>query len=176
MRIFTRPNLTIIVISIVLSGCIVQSRQLNGLLDLIKEPPIDLSTNSWLVRYSDYESIVYAVSTQEGTIFSNNIGDQVVFDGSTFRKVRGMGRRQIDMSISDKKNIRFLKSGNRTLSNHRCNQWEQQKNLGAVRYTQSCSDKKRYKNSILVKDNGEISMIRQIVDERYTALTLTKLK
>ena len=176
MKIFTKSNLTLIAISVILSGCIVQSRQLNGLLELIKDPPIDLSTNSWLIRYSDYESIVYAVSTSEGILFSNNFGDQVLFDGWTLRMVKGMGRRQINMSILDNKNIRTFKRGDRTLSNHRCNQWEQQKNRGAVRYTQYCSDKRGYKNSILVKDNGDISVIRQIVDERYTALTLTKLK
>ena len=92
------------------------------------------------------------------------------------RKIQGMGRRQINTSISDKKNIRSLKRGDRTISNHRCNEWEQQKNLGVVRYTQYCSGKQGYKNSILVKENGDISVIRQIVDERYTALTLTKLK
>ena len=176
MRIFIRPNLYFIFLSIVLSGCIVQSSQLNGLLELIKEPPMDLSTNSWLARYSDYESIVYAVSTQEGTLFSNNFGDQVLFDGWTFRKIRGMGRRQINVSISDKKTIRIFKRGNRTTSNHRCDQWRQQKKFGAVKYTQYCSDKQSYENSILVEESGNISMIRQIVDERYTALTLTKLK
>ena len=175
MRIFTKSNLTLIAISVILSGCIVQSRQLNGLLELIKEPPMDLSTNSWLIRYSDYESIVYAVSTSEGILFSNNLGDQVLFDGWTLRKVQGMGRRRINMNITDKKNIRTFKMGDRTLSNHRCNQWEQQKNQGTVRYTQYCSDKRGYKNSILVKDNGDISVIRQIVDERYTPLTLSKL-
>ena len=176
MRIFTKSNLTLIAISVVLSGCIVQSRQLNGLLELIKEPTMDLSTNSWLVRYSDYESIVFAISTQEGILFSNNFGDQVLFDGWTLRMVKGMGRRQINVSISDKKNIRSFKRGNRTISNHRCDQWEQQKNLGVVRYTQYCSDKQGYKNSILVNENGDISVIRQIVDERYTALTLSKLE
>ena len=176
MRIFAKSNIALIAISVILSGCIVQSRQLNGLLELIKEPPVDLSTNSWLVRYSDYESIVFAVSTSEGILFSNNFGDQVLFDGWTLQKVKGMGRRQINMNISDKKNIRTFKKGDRTLSNHRCDQWEQQKNQGMVRYTQHCSDKQSYKNSILVKDNGDISVIRQIVDERYTALTLTKLK
>ena len=175
MRIFTKRNLILIVISIFLSGCIVQSRQLSGLLELIKEPPMDLSTNSWLASYSDYESIVYAVSTREGTLFSNNFGDQVLFDGWTLRKVQGMGHRKISMSISDKKNIRVFKRRDRIISNHRCDQWEQQKNQGLVRYTQYCSDKHRYKNSILVKENGDISMIRQIVDEKYTALTLTKL-
>ena len=137
---------------------------------------MDLSNNSWIIRYSDYESIVYAISTSEGILFANNFGDQVLFDGWTLLKAQGMGRRQININISDKKNIRTFKRGDKAISKHRCNQWEQQKNLGAIRYTQSCSDKKRYKNSILVKDNGDISMIRQIVDERYTALTLTKLK
>ena len=150
MRVFTRSNLALIAISIVLSGCIVQSRQLNGLLELIKEPPVDLSTNSWLVRYSDYESIVFAVSTSEGILFSNNFGDQVLFDGWTLRKIQGMGRRQINMSILDNENIRHFKRGDRTLSNHRCDQWEQQTNLGVVRYTQHCSDRQSYKNSILV--------------------------
>ena len=176
MKMFNICNLTLIAISIILSGCIVQSRKLNSLLEQIKEPPLDLSTNSWLVRYSDYESIVFAVSTQEGILFSNNFGDQVLFDGWTLRKVQGLGRRQINMSISDKKNIRSFKRGNRTISSHRCNQWEQQKNSGVVRYTQYCSDRQGYKNSILVNENGDISVIRQIVDERYTALTLSKLK
>ena len=176
MTMLTKSNLTLIAITVILSGCIVQSRQLNGLLELIKEPPVDLSTNSWLVRYSDYESIVFAVSTQEGILFSNNFGDQVLFDGWTLRRVQGMGRRRMNMSILDNKNIRTFKRGDRTLSNHRCNQWEQQKNRGAVRYTQYCRDRQGYKNSILVNENGDISVIRQIVDERYTALTLTKLK
>ena len=176
MRIFTIPNLTLIAILVVLSGCIVQSRQLNVLQELFKDPPLDLSENSWLVRLSDYESIVYAVSIREGILFSNNLGDQVLFDGWTLRKVQGMGSRQINMSISDNKNIRIFKRGDRIISHHRCNQWKQQKKLGLVRYTQHCSEKNRYKNIILVKENGDISMIRQIVDERYTALTLTKLE
>ena len=176
MKIFTSSNLTLIIISIVLSGCVVQSRQLNGLLELIREPPLDLSTNSWLVRYSDYESVVYAVSTSEGILFANNFGDQILFDGWVLRKVRGLGRRQTNMSILDKKTIRIFKRGNKTTSNHRCDQWIQQKNLGVVRYTQYCSDKQSYENSILVEESGNISMIRQIVDERYTVLTLTKLK
>ena len=176
MIIFTKSNLSLIAISIVLSGCIVKSSQLNGLIDLIKEPSMDLSNNAWIVRYSDYESIVYAVSTSEGILFSNHFGDQVLFDGWTLREAKGMGQRQININISDKKNIRTFKIGARTLSNHRCNQWEQKKNMGRVRYTQYCNDKQNYENSILVEESGNISMIRQIVDERYTALTLTKLK
>ena len=175
MRIFTTFSLTIIALTIVLSGCIVQSRQLNGLLELIRESPEDISANSWLVNYSDYESIVFAVSTSEGILFLNNFGDQVLFDGWILREVKGMGRRQINISISDNKNIRNFKRGNRSISNHSCDQWRQQKNQRVVRYSQFCSNKRDYENTILVRENGEISLIRQIVDESYTALTLTKL-
>ncbi len=176
MRIFTAFYLMITAVLIVLSGCVVQSGQLNVLLELIKEPRMDLSTKSWSVRYSDYESIVYAVSTSKGILFSNKFGDQVLFDGWILREVEGMGRRQIQMSISDKKNIRTFKREERTISNHRCDQWQLQKSAGLIRYTQYCSDKQGYKNSILVEENGDISVIRQIIDERYTPLTLTKLK
>ena len=175
MKVFNMPYLALIAISIFLSGCIIQSRQLNSLIELIRESPTDILANSWLVHYSDYESVVYAVSTSEGILFSNNFGDQVLFDGWTVRKVQGIGRRQVNMNISDKKNIRTFKRGNRTISNHLCDQWEQQKNQAMIRYTQNCSDRQGYTNSILVNGDGEISVIRQIIDERYIALTLTKL-
>ena len=175
MKIFTRFNIILVAVSIFLSGCIVQSRQLNGLLELMKDPPLDLSMNSWLIRYSDYQAVVYAVSTADGVLFSNDFGDQVLFDGWTLRKVRGIGDLRLEIDIYDMDDIRTFKKGNRMVSNHNCNQWKEQKNQGVTRYTQHCYDKQSYENSILVKKNGDISLIRQIVDERYTALILTKL-
>ena len=176
MRVLTTFNLNILVLSIFLTGCIVQSRQLNGLLELIKEPSIDLSESGWLVTYADHESIVFAVSIPNGVLFSNNAGDQIFFDGWTVREVRGMGHPQLRLRIFDGENARVFKKGNVAISSHSCDQWEREKSAGVVRYTEYCGGIKRYKNSILVDEDGDISMIRQIVDERYTALTLTKLK
>ena len=50
------------------------------------------------------------------------------------------------------------------------------KNREVVRYTQRCMDGRDYRNNILVHDSGDILVIRQIVNERDTALTLTKKK
>jgi hypothetical protein len=97
MRILALKKLIPILAVILLSGCSVQSSQLSGLISLIREPSLDLSANSWLVRYSGYESVVYAVSTSEGTLFSNKAGDQVLFDGWMVRKVSGLGRRGLDI-------------------------------------------------------------------------------
>ena len=177
MRILSLKKLTPLLMLILVSGCSVQSSQLSSLVSLIKTPPLDLSANSWLVRYSDYESVVYAVSTSEGTLFSNKAGDKVLFDGWMVRKVSGLGRRGLDIKIDELDDVRTFNRGTRTLASHRCQDWQREMSSGMVSLSQNCSGARRdYSNSILVLGDGSISVIRQIVDERYTALTLTKLK
>ena len=102
-------------------------------------------------------------------------GDEIFFDGWVVRRVRGMGLHGLDLSIHDSSNTRSFQSGNKVVSNHICDNWKYQKSSGVVRYFQKCSDRNSYKNSILVQNNGNISLIRQIVDGRYTALSLAKL-
>ena len=176
MRIESLKKLISLMMVILVSGCSVQSSQLVSLVSLIKEPSLDLSANSWLVRYSGYESVVYAVSTSEGTLFSNKAGDKVLFDGWMVRKVSGLGRRGLDIKIDEIDDVRTFKQGTRTLASHRCQEWKREMNSGLVNLSQNCEDLRDYSNSILVLEDGSISVIRQIVDERYTALTLTKLK
>ena len=166
-----------ITLTFFLCGCIVQSSQLNNFIELVKEPSMDLLDNRWSVRYSNYESIVYPVSTSNGILFSNREGDQVFFDGWNIRKIRGMGNYQlsININIDEINGMRFFHKGNRLLSKHQCDQWEALRNSGLVRYHQYCSGERSYRNSILLEEE-DVSMIRQIIDERYTVLTLTKLK
>ena len=160
---------------ICLSGCVVQSRQLNSFIEVIRNSGTDLLENSWSLRYLDYESVVYAVSTPEGVLFSNQEGDQILFDGWTITQIRGIGRRQVKIDIYNDGKVRNFKIGNRLVSRHNCNTWEKQENSNVIRFFQVCSGKQKYDNSILVQGNGDISLIRQIVDERYTSLSLTKL-
>jgi hypothetical protein len=176
MRILSLKKLISVVVLVLVSGCSVQSSQLNSLVGLIKEPSLDLSANSWLVRYSGYDSVVYAVSTNEGTLFSNKAGDKVLFDGWMVREASGLGRRSLDIKIDEVDGVRTFKQGTRTLSSHRCKEWQREMSSGMVSLSQNCGDRRDYSNSILVLEDGSISVIRQIVDERYTALTLTKLK
>ena len=176
MRTESLKKLISLMMLILVSGCSVQSSQLSSLVSLIKEPSLDLSANSWLVRYSDYESVVYAISTSEGTLFSNKTGDKVLFDGWMVRKVSGLGRRGLDIKIDEIDDVRTFKQGIRSLASHRCQEWQRETSSGLVNLSQNCGDLRDYSNSILVLEDGSISVIRQIVDERYTALTLTKLK
>ena len=161
---------------IFLSGCIIQSRQLNGVLDLIRQPSLDLSETAWSVRYANYESIVYAVSTSSGILFSNQAGDQILFDGWMISQISGLGRRGLTIKINEFDGIRHFEQGRRAVTRHKCQEWQRESNLEMVSLSQSCSNRRNYTNQILILADGRISMIRQIVDERYTALTLTKLE
>ena len=176
MRILCLVTTISSLILIFLSGCAVRSTQLNTLIEWVSEPSLDLSENRWLLQYSDYESEVYAISTSEGTLFSNNQGDQVLFDGWVIRIVYGLGRKHLDIKVEDLYGARFLKGGSRIPSRHNCGHWKSERRLSMIRFSQNCIGGQAYTNSILILEDGSISLIRQIVDEIYTPITLTKLK
>ena len=158
-----------------LTGCAVQSSQLSALVGLFKSPPVDLSANSWSVRYADHEAIVYAVTVPEGTLFANKEGDQILFDGWSIRQVKGMGRGGLHYQNTDSNNQRTFTRGNRKVAIHSCIAWQKQEQSGMMRFSQQCGDREPYVNSILVAKDGSIALIHQVVDDRYTAMTLTKL-
>jgi len=167
--------LSLIACLLVFSGCSVQSSQLSTVMSLFKTPAKDISLNSWSVKYANYEAIVYPVTMPQGTLFSNKAGDQVLFDGWSVRRVSGLGLRGQEYQNSDIGDERTFMRGTRTLAVHNCDKWQQKQQTGKKQFSQYCEDVKAYSNSILVAEDGSISVIRQVVDDRYNALTLTKL-
>jgi|TARA_B110000008_G_C16847202_1_gene515239 hypothetical protein len=142
---------------------------------LFETQDADLSLNGWSVKYANYEAMVYPVSLPDGTLFSNKAGDQVFFDGWSVRRVSGLGLRGQEYQNRDVADERTFMRGNRTLAVHKCDQWKKKQQSGKKQFSQSCKDVKIYSNIILVEEDGSIGVIRQVVDDRYNALTLTKL-
>ena len=167
--------LSVMTCLILFSGCSVQSSQLSAVMGLFKPQDTDLSLNGWSVKYANYEAMVYPVSLPDGTLFSNKAGDQVFFDGWSVRRVSGLGLRGQEYQNSDVADERTFMRGNRTLAVHKCDQWKKKQQSGKKQFSQSCKDVKIYSNIILVEEDGSIGVIRQVVDDRYNALTLTKL-
>jgi len=167
--------LSVMACLVMFSGCSVQSSQLSAVMGLFKPQDTDLSLNGWSVKYANYEAMVYPVSLPEGTLFSNKAGDQVFFDGWSVRRVSGLGLRGQEYQSSDVADERTFLRGNRTLAVHKCDQWKKKQQSGKKQFSQSCKDVKIYSNIILVEEDGSIGVIRQVVDDRYNALTLTKL-
>ena len=167
--------LSILTCLLLFSGCSVQSSQLSAVMGFFKTPAADISLNSWSVKYANYEAIVYPVTMPQGTLFSNKAGDQVLFDGWSVRGVSGLGLRGQEHQNSDIGDERTFMRGSRTLAVHNCDKWQQKQQSGKKQFSQYCEDIKAYSNSILIAEDGSISVIRQVVDDRYNALTLTKL-
>ena len=167
--------LSVLACLVMFSGCSVQSSQLSAVMGLFKPQDTDLSLNGWSVKYANYEAMVYPVSLPEGTLFSNKAGDQVFFDGWSVRRVSGLGLRGQEYQNSDVADERTFMRGNRTLAVHNCDKWKKKQQSGKKQFSQSCKDVKIYSNIILVEEDGSIGVIRQVVDDRYNALTLTKL-
>ena len=167
--------LSVMACLVMFSGCSVQSSQLSAVMGLFETQDADLSLNGWSVKYANYEAMVYPVSLPEGTLFSNKAGDQVFFDGWSVRRVSGLGLRGQEYQNSDVADERTFMRGNRTLAVHNCDKWKKKQQSGKKQFSQSCKDVKIYSNIILVEEDGSIGVIRQVVDDRYNALTLTKL-
>ena len=167
--------LSVMACVVMFSGCSVQSSQLSAVMGLFETTDTDLSLNGWSVKYANYEAMVYPVSLPEGTLFSNKEGDQIFFDGWSVRRVRGLGLRGQEYQNSDVADERTFMRGNRTLAVHSCKKWKKKQQSGKKQFSQFCKDVKIYSNIILVEGDGSIGVIRQVVDDRYNALTLTKL-
>jgi hypothetical protein len=167
--------LSVMACLLMFSGCTLQSSQLSAVMGLLKPQDTELSLNSWSVKYANYEALVYPVTLPEGTLFSNKAGDQVFFDGWSVRRLSGLGLRGQEYQNSDVADERTFIRGNRTLAVHKCDQWKKKQQSGKKQFSQSCKDVKIYSNIILVEEDGSIGVIRQVIDDRYNALTLTKL-
>ena len=177
-----------IMLFVVSSSCVIKSSQLSNLKDLLDNEASYYENNGWSISYRDKETLVYAVKIPEGTLFSNKEGDQVFFDGWSIRFISGLGYSGDRIKIVDKSNLRQFYRNDRLIAEQTCESWRQQSNQNKKFFSQICSNKisnignkkesmkREYRNSIVVEENMNISLIRQIVDERYTPLTLTKLK
>ena len=165
-----------IVIMLFIESCSIRSSQLSALISFFDQPISDISSKGWSVNYSGYNATVFAVSIQDGILFSNREGDQILFDGWSIRVVNGLGDENFNINIDDVNGLRTFRQGSRVLAVHNCDNWHREDRYKLTRFYQQCADGLEYSNRILVLEDGSISLIRQIIDERYTPLTLTKLK
>ncbi len=157
------------------TGCVVTSSQLSSFIGRFDNTEIDLQNLAWRLNIAEHASIVYAVSVPEGILFSNAEGDQILFNGWSVIAVNimnGKFRSAIDDSRSGQ---RSFTRGGYLLGAHVCSPWERVADSTQIRLVQDCTNDIRYKNTILLDNNKNIAQIQQIVDFRYTVISLTKL-
>ena len=163
----------VLLVSTILAGCSIQSSQLNAVMGLFNKPEIPFDSNSWSVEYGDYTAAVYPVTVDGGTVFSNQRGDVILFDGWTVREVTGLGHR-LKLGITNDGASRRYLYGSRFVAQHQCDKWQSEQQSGIIRFSEFCWGQSHYTNTIQVDAEGRISLIMQNIDGSGRYLSLRK--
>ena len=161
-------------VSTFLSGCIIQSSQLKSIVENFTKSDNYFIKNRWSLNFGEYQALVYPVNLDNKIIFLNNNGDYVVFDGWLLSEIRGLGR-NIQYSIRDHTKYREFKERDYFRARHICIDWDKKTSSNFTRYNQKCQKTSQYINTIIVDQDGMITLISQTINNRNEKLTLTKL-
>ena len=149
--------------SLVCGGCVIQSAQLDAAIGLFKDEGNAFEASGWTFYYGDYRALVYPVSLDGATLFSNEKGDRALFDGWTFRKV-AWSRDTLEYKIKDDLGFRNYKFGSRQNGRHQCSGWTQEIRAELKRYSEMCLGERQYFNTVDVDNSGQIVQITQNID------------
>jgi len=166
--------ITVLVVASAVQSCSIRSSQLSSLISTFQEPPVDLQGHSWTMSYGNYSTTVYAISNPGGTLFSNQFGDKVFFNGWSITEVTGLGINRANWKVVDKNDSRTFIRGNTLVGEHYCGPWTSIKQSNRVRFNQECRNFSAYSNAIITDEEGYITYIRQAVIGTNTFLTLNK--
>ena len=163
------------VLLLILAGCSVQSSQLSTLMSIVRAPSMDMSGNIWTLEYGDYQAAVYAVNASDATMFSNTIGDHIVFDGWAITDVAILNQNRFQMRLETAASgeRKYLRDTLVTRI-HLCAPWQREDTINGVLFIQPCEGVNGYTNSILVDSEGAIAEIIQSVDGSSSKLRLIK--
>ena len=163
----------VLLVSTILAGCSIRSSQLNAVMGIFNKPEVPFDSNSWSVEYGDYSAAVYPVTVDGGTVFSNQRGDVILFDGWTVREVTGLGHR-LKLGITNDGASRRYMFGSRFVAQHQCDKWQLEQQSGMIRFSEFCWGQSQYTNIIQVDAEGRISLIMQNIDGSDLYLRLRK--
>lgn len=166
--------ITALVVASVVQSCSIRSSQISSLVATFQEPSVDLQGHSWTMSYGNYSTTVYAVSNPDGTLFSNQFGDKVFFNGWSITEVTGLGINRASWKVVDNDSSRMFIRGTTLVGEHYCNPWSSVKRSNMLQFNQDCRNFRSYSNAIITDDKGYIIYIRQAVIDTNTFLTLNK--
>lgn len=80
-------------------GCSVQSMQADMARSALPSEEFDADDYAWVMRFNDTETVVYAVTVGDGTLFANRDGLQIGFDGWDPVLITGMAGAMGDIRV-----------------------------------------------------------------------------
>jgi hypothetical protein len=157
-------------VATLLFGCTLTFPQFNAAMQLIPMPSDgqkEQSAPMWLASVGGVGAVLTPYAMDGYTLFANEDGDAIAFDGWTVRAIYGFGLTE-PIKVSGKTGSRsVLSSRGRTKT--MCSEWINQPDDLSVRWQQTCSVGP---GEIVVNSDGDIEEIRMSLGRELGSVAL----
>lgn len=143
-------------------GCTLSFPQVDAAVNFINQTTVSDSKKSrnnevatWLAQIGDRGAVLYPYAVDGLTVFANDFGDAVAFDGWTVRAVYGFDL-TLPLQIVGQEGLRTIKYGSQELETF-CGPWLSKRVDEYLEWRQTCSAGDGY---ILVNADGNIRQIQ----------------
>jgi hypothetical protein len=158
-------------LSIILLACSVSVPQ-RGYLKSGKEVPEDLTPYEWHFEQGDFADVLLAVSLGVSTVFGNDLGGAVLFDGWNIRRIQKLGTFDGIYTIEDEGSNRLVFVDDKEIASLACAPWREMREENATVYTQNCNG--AFYGRIRVDMAGDITEIYQRIVPSMPPVSMTK--
>ena len=157
-------------VAILLSGCTLTFPQVNAAMQLISLPSDgqkEQGASMWLASVGGVGAVLTPYAMDGYTLFANEDGDAIAFDGWTVRAIYGFGLPE-PIKVSGRTGSRSISSSlGRTKT--MCSEWISQPDESSLRWQQTCSVGP---GEIAVNSDGNIEEIRMSLGRELGSVTL----
>ena len=159
-----------LLVAMLLSGCTLTFPQVNAatqLIPLLKNEQKEQGAPIWLASLGGVGAVLTPYAMEGYTLFANEDGDAIAFDGWTVRAIYGFGLTE-PIKVSGKTGSRSI-SSSRGRTKTMCSKWISQPDESSLRWQQTCSVGP---GEIAVNSDGNIEEIRMSLGSElgYVAL------
>lgn len=162
-----RRQLSYSLIFLLMTGCTLKLPQYEGIKRVLSSGATDIGTSTWLAKANGSGAVLKAYSAEGLTIFANEEGDAIAFDGWSIRSIIGFGLASpLTIAIDAGEN---LVTYNESRVKIQCQPWAQPKQGNNVVWVQVCSNGLKRITLNLV---GEITLIEVHLGETLGSIEL----
>ena len=165
-----RLMLIAILVAMLLSGCTLTFPQVNAAMQLIPLPgdgQKEQGAPMWLASVGGVGAVLTPYIMEGYTLFANEDGDAIAFDGWTVRAIYGFGLTE-PIKVSGRTGSRSI-SSSRGRTKTMCSEWINQPTEFSQRWRQTCSVGP---GEIAVNSDGNIEEIRMSLGRELGSVAL----
>ena len=165
-----RPIPIAVLVALLLSGCTLTFPQVNAAMQLIPMPSDgqkEQGAPMWLASVGGVGAVLTPYAMDGYTLFANEDGDAIAFDGWTVRAIYGFNLTK-PIKVSGKTGSRSI-SSSRGRTKTMCSEWITQPDESSLRWQQTCS---AGPGEIIVNFDGNIEEIRMSLGRELGSVAL----